>query len=142
MGHLDKLTISRRVLKPRPPRRSENDRIEHYRDKLIANLEEQIELAEKVIADKPPTIKRRRGSKVRSVRPRLWWHEDAAGHVASYIFHNRIALTLKGGGRTIEVGPLRKLPATYRKVIAATRAGELDAALRSAARHSQSTWKA
>jgi hypothetical protein len=142
MSHLDKLTISRRVLKPRPPRRSEKDRIAHYRDKLIANLEEQIELAEKVIAGKPPSIKRRRGSEVRAVRPRLWWHEDETGHVASYIFHNRIALTLKGGGRTIEVGPLRKLPATYRKVIAATRAGELDAALRNAARRSESAWKA
>jgi hypothetical protein len=141
MSHLDKLTISRRVLKRRPPRRTV-DRIAHYREKLIANLEEQIELAEKVIAGKPPTISRRRGKTVRAVRPRLWWHEDEAGHVASYIFHNRIALALKGGGRTIEVGPLRKLPAAYRKVIAATRAGELDTALRNAARDSASTWKA
>jgi hypothetical protein len=36
---------------------------------------------------------------------------------------------------------LRGLPAAYRKVIAATRAGELDAALRRAARNSESTWK-
>jgi len=140
MGHLDSLTFSRRVLQPRPSRRSV-DRTAHYRDKLIANLEEQIELAQKVIAGKPPTIKRRRGREVRTVHPRLWWHEDENGHVGTYIFHNRIALALEGRGRTIEVGRLRKLPATYRKVIAATRAGELDAALRRAARSSESAWK-
>jgi hypothetical protein len=140
MGHLDSLTISRRVLQPRPSRRS-GDRTAHYRDKLIANLEEQIELAQKIIAGKPPTIKRRRGREVRTVRPRLWWHEDETGRIGTYIFHNRIALALKGGGRTIEVKSLRGLPAAYRKVIAATRAGELDAALRRAARNSESTWK-
>jgi hypothetical protein len=141
MSHLSKLEISRRVLKPRPARR-EKPTIAHYRDKLIANLEEQSELASKVIDGKPAVIKRRRGRTVREVRPRLWWYEDADGHVGTYIFHNRTALKLWRGGRTIEVGRLRQLPKVHRTVIAAVRAGELDNALRDAARRSEGTWKA
>lgn len=141
MSHLSKLEISRRVLKPRPARR-DKPTIEHYRDKLIANLEEQRELALNVLDGKPAVIKRRRGRDVREVRPRLWWYEDVDGHVGTYVFHNRTALKLGPGGRTIEVGPLRRLPTVYRTVIAAVRAGELDNSLRDAARRSEATWKA
>ena len=141
MSHLDKLTITRRVLKPRPSRHRKPS-LEHYRDKLIANLEEQIELARKTIAGEPAVIKRRRGSEVRAVRPRLWWSEGEDGHVGSYILYNRTALALKGRGRTIEVGRLRNLPGVYRTVIAAARAGELDTALIAAARGNNVNWKA
>jgi hypothetical protein len=140
MAHLDKLEISRRVLKPRPSRRNKPP-IEHYRDKLIDNLEEQIEMAQKTIAGEPVAIKRRRGREVREVRPRLWWYQDPDGHVGTYVFHNRTALKLNGVGPTIEVGPLRKLPSVFRKVIAAVRAGELDQALSAVARRTLATWK-
>ena len=141
MPHLNKLEISRRVLKPRPARRSKPS-IEHYREKLNANLEEQIELVQKAIAGEPTVIKRRRGRQIREVRPRLWWYEDPDGHVGTYVFHNQTALNLNRGGRTIEVGPLRKLPAAFRTVIAAVRAGELDTALSAAARRNNTIWKA
>lgn len=139
--NLGRLDLSHRMLKPRPSRQS-GDRIDHLRTKLIANLEEQITLARKVLNGEDPTIERRRGNAVRTVRPRLWWHKDPDGHVATYILYNQVALPLGGDRRTIEVGPLGRLPEVFETVIAAVKAGELDQSLEAADRDAWSAWKA
>jgi hypothetical protein len=132
MGHLDTLEVSRRVLDTAHPRRTV-DTVEYRRAKLIANLEEQLELAERALRDEPLQLKRKRGRQVVTVRPRLWWKVEPDGHVATQVRYNKVALKVKNGGTTIEVGPLKKLPAVYRKLIRAVKAGELDSAIAVAA---------
>ncbi|MDJ0897116.1 MAG: hypothetical protein QNJ92_18365 [Alphaproteobacteria bacterium] len=139
--NLGRLDLSHRMLKPRPSRQS-GDRIDHLRKKLIANLEEQITLVRKVLNGEEPTIDRRRGNSVRTVRPRLWWHKDPDGHIATYTLYNQVALPLSGNRRTIEVGPLDRLPSVLETVIAAVKAGELDQSLEAADRDAWSAWKA
>jgi hypothetical protein len=136
MGHLDKLKISNRVLTPARPRHS-TDTVEHRRRKLIANIEEQIELATLAVEGKPLELKRKRGHGIAKVRPRLWWKEGDDGTVLSKIRYNKQALTLARSGSTIEVPSLKKLPAAYRTVIRAVKAGELDQAIESAVRRSR-----
>lgn len=136
MGHLDKLKVSRRVVAaPRPRHKTET--IEYRRRKLIANVEEQIELTQLALQDKPLQLKRKRGHGVISVRPRLWWIVDRDGKVLAQIRYNKIPLNIAGRGTSIEVDSLKKLPPIYRTVIKAVRAGELDQAIQNAARKSR-----
>lgn len=135
MGHLDSLKISRRVIAAARARHKA-DTVEYRRDKLIANLEEQIELAELSLQGKTPQIKRKRGRRIATVRPRLWWSTEPDGHVFTQIRYNKVPLNLLGRGTSIEVGPLKKSPAVYRRVIRAVKAGELDNAIESAAKKS------
>lgn len=136
MGHLDKLKIAKRVIAAARPRRKA-DTTEYRRAKLVSNLEEQIELANLALEDKPPQLKRKRGHGVVTVRPRLWWTMAPDGLVFTEIRYNKVALNIAGRGNTIEVGPLKRLPAVYRTVIKATKAGELDRAIENAARKSR-----
>ena len=136
MAHLDKLKFSNRVIAAARPRRT-IDSLEYRRNKLIANLEEQVELANRALQDKPLTLRRKRGHRLIDVRPRLWWKIDQNGNVGTEIRYNKVALNLVGRGTTIEVGPLRKLPSVYRTLIKAVRAGELDQAILNAARKSR-----
>ncbi|MDH3475074.1 MAG: hypothetical protein OEM59_15440 [Rhodospirillales bacterium] len=136
MGHLDKLKVSKRVIAAARPRRK-TDTKEYRREKLVANIEEQIELANLALQGKPLQLHRKRGHGVVTVRPRIWWKVAPDGLVFTQIRYNKVALNLAGRGNTIEVGALKKLPAVYRKVIKATKAGELDRAIESAARKSR-----
>ena len=136
MGHLDKLKISRRVIDAARPRHAINT-VEYRRNKLIANVEEQLELALLALQGKPMQLRRRRGKKILTVRPRLWWKKEPDGHVFTQIRYNKVPLSLAGRGTSIEVGPLKKLPAVYRTVIKAITAGELDSAIQSASRISR-----
>lgn len=136
MGHLDDLKISKRVILAARPRRK-IDSTEYRRNKLIAHLEEQIELANLALQDKPLQLKRKRGHTMVDVRPRLWWKEEPDGTVYTQIRYNKTPLNLRGRGTTIEVGPLRKLPMVYRTVIRAVKAGELDGPIQRAVRASQ-----
>ena len=125
MGHLDKLDVSRRVIPAaRPRHRTETG--DYRRQKVIANVEEQIELGQLVIQGKPPELYRKRGHGVVKVRPRIWWRVDKDGHTATEIRYNKVALNIGGRGTTVEVGPLKRLPTVYRTVIRAIKAGELD----------------
>jgi hypothetical protein len=123
--HLDKLDISRRVIVSARARRK-SDATDYRRKKLIAHLEEQIELVNLALNGQPPELARKRGHQEVKVRPRLWWYQGDDGHVATVIRYNNINLNLGGRGTTIEVGALRKLPGVYRTVIRAVKAGELD----------------
>ena len=136
MAHLDKLTISRRVIAAARPRRK-GDTVEYRRGKLIANIEEQIELALLAQQDKALELSRKRGHRVVKVRPRLWWKTAADGHVYTQIRYNKVPLNLRGRGTTIEVGSLKRLPLVYRTVIRAVKAGELDNAIENAAKRSR-----
>ena len=136
MGHLDKLTITNRVIAAAQPRRKA-ETMGYRRSKLIANLEEQIELAQRALEDKPLQLERKRGHSVVKVRPRLWWRTEPDGKVFTEIRYNKIALRLAGKGNSIEVGPLRRLPTVYRTVIKAVKAGELDQAIQNAVRKSK-----
>ncbi len=136
MGHLDKLKVTKRVIPAALPRRKV-ETVDYRRDKLIANIEEQIELANLALAEKPLRLKRKRGHSVVEVRPRIWWKTGPDGKVLTEIRYNKVALNLGGRGTTIEVGPLHKLATIYRTVIRAARVGELDHAIQAAVRKSR-----
>ena len=137
MSHLDKLKISNRVIVAARPRRKA-DTTEYRRKKLIANIEEQIELANLALQDRPLELQRKRGHKVVSVRPRLWWKvAPSDGLVFTQIRYNKVALNVAGRGTSVEVGHLRKLPTVYRTIIKAIKAGELDQAIEHAAQKSR-----
>ncbi len=136
MSHLDKLNVSKRVIAAARPRRP-TDTVEYRRNKLIANVQEQIELAELALHNKPLQLQRKRGHGVVTVRPRLWWKKDPNGQVFTEIRYNKVALNIAGRGSSIEVGSLKKLPSIYRTVIKAINAGELDRAIENAAKKSR-----
>ena len=136
MGYLDNLTVSKRII-PVPNARRKIETLDYRREKLIAHVEEQIELANLALEEKPLQLQRKRGHKVVNVRPRLWWQVDPDGNVLTQIRYNKVPLVIAGRGSSIEVGSLKKLPATFRTVIKAIKAGELDRPIQSACRKSQ-----
>lgn len=136
MSYLDELEITNRVVLAARPRR-ETDTVEYRRNKLIANIEEQIELVSLVIQNKTPVIRRKRGHKVVEVRPRIWWRTVPDGGVYTQIRYNKVALDLDGRGTSIEANGLEHLPTIYRTVIKAVEAGELDLVMERAAIKSQ-----
>lgn len=138
MGILDKLDISNRVIDA-AKRRTKADTIEYRRQKLIANIEEQIELAGLALRGKELVLQRKRGSRVIKVRPRIWWSTEVDGEVFVHIRYNKIALNIAGRGTTIHVGALSELPDVLRTVIEAINAGELDASIENVAKKSASS---
>jgi hypothetical protein len=138
MGILDQLDISNRVIDA-AKRRTKTETIEYRRQKLIANIEEQIELAGLALRGKELVLQRKRGTKVVTVRPRIWWSEEADGDVYVHIRYNKIALNIAGRGTTIHVGKLSGLPDVLQMVIAAVQAGELDASIENVAKKSAPT---
>ena len=132
MGYLTKLEVSNRIIRAARPRRV-TDTVEYRRQKLIANIEEQIELASLVIQNKTPVMRRKRGHRVVEVRPRIWWKTVPDGGVFVQIRYNKVALDIDGRGTSIEATSLEQLPTIYRTVIKAVEAGELDHAIDRAA---------
>lgn len=135
MSYLSTLKITNRVVPAARPRRQVSTR-EYRRAKLIANIEEQIELVQLAVDKKPLRLKRKRGREVVEVYPRIWWKTDPDGQVYTQIRYNKVALNLGGRGTAIEAGPLTELTKIYGTVIKAVEAGELDAAIEKAARTS------
>lgn len=103
MGKLDKLDISNRIIDT-AKRRTKIDTVEYRRQNLIANTEEQIELAGLALEGKELILQRNRGSRVVTVRPRIWWAVEPDGVVFVQIRYNKIALNLADRGTTICVG--------------------------------------
>ncbi|MDH3279961.1 MAG: hypothetical protein OEQ18_02390 [Gammaproteobacteria bacterium] len=131
MAHLDRLKISKRVISARRHRRgTETD--DYRRNKLIANIEEQIELVQLALQDKPRELQRKRGHSIVTVRPRIWWKTEPDGKVFTEIRYNKVPLDIGGRGGSVEVGLLESLPEVYRTVIRAIKAGELDQSIRAA----------
>jgi hypothetical protein len=65
-------------------------------NKLIANIEEQIELAHFALQDRPLKLQKKRGLKVIKVRLRLWWKVDSDENVLTQSRYNKNALNLAG----------------------------------------------
>ena len=136
MSYLDKLKISNRVVPAARPRRKV-DTVEYRRNKLLANIEEQIELVRRALLDQPLQLERKRGHQVVTVRPRVWWEVDAEGTVFTQVRYNKVPLNIAGRGTSIEVGRLSKLLGVFQTVIKAVEAGELDQVIENAARKSR-----
>ncbi|MEO1545099.1 MAG: hypothetical protein AAFR75_13950 [Pseudomonadota bacterium] len=135
---MDKLTVSRRVINVGKRRRNANNTVEYRREKLIANIEEQIELARMSLDREPVQLKSKRGHAIVTVKPRLWWTTEEAGSVLTEIRYNNIPLKITSQGSTIEVGKLARLRGVCQTVIKAVRAGELDQSIQSASWRSHS----
>ncbi|SEK18967.1 DUF6641 family protein [Pacificibacter marinus] len=127
MSILAQLDVSNRIISARQRRKP--DTVEYRRKKLIANIEEQIELATLALAQKPMELKRKRGHSIVAVKPRIWWKTTSDGSVFTMIRFNREALVIDMRGTSIEVSALEHLPEIYRTVIKAVQAGELDRAI-------------
>ena len=136
MAHLDNLKVSNRVNAARTYKRR-IETVEHRRNKLVANVEEQIELAQLALQGRPQQLQRKRGHSIVTVRPRIWWKTDPYGKVFAEIRCNKVPLDIGGRGCSVEVGSLKSLPQIFRTIIRAIKAGELDHSIRAAVRKSQ-----
>lgn len=135
MAHLDKLNITNRMIDA-ARRRKKVDTVEYRRAKLVANIEEQIELVNLALNNQPLELHRKRGHKIQKVRPRVWWTQEENGKVYTQIRYNKIALNLAGRGIAIEAGTMKNLRKVFQTVIKAVQAGELDRVVENAARKS------
>ena len=134
MGYLNKLQLV--PLKRRealPP-------VEHRRARLIARLTEQLALAEaqaqgkRLVVSKPAWTRDDDGNRQRIQRDRMvlpWWWNEGTGLVLVVRYGAR-ALELATGRRAISIAHVPMLPGALNTVIAAAKAGELDAAMAAA----------
>jgi hypothetical protein len=116
------------------PRITSADPVAQRRHKLIARLQQQIELVKdqnftltrsKWIADEHGVKQLRELRK--KVRP--WWRTDVTGNVVLKVLYGTRAIEFQPGKAAIAVGKKEKLIPTIETVIAAVVAGELDAVL-------------
>ncbi len=129
MSYLSKLTITQ--LK-RPQKQSP---AEERRGKLVAKLEEQLALAEAMASGKSYVVTKSAwkrddaGNKTRVQRDRAvraWWWDD--GNALSMVVrYGARPLELSKGKRALSVANAAALPEVINTIIAATKAGELDA---------------
>ena len=112
--------------------------IEYRRNKLVANLLEQREIAQADAEGRELKITRKRweltetGEKKRvevAKRLKRWWSKDADGKVVLVVRWGARLLELNGDKTAVVVGDRNKLVPTLDKLVAAARAGELDAAI-------------
>jgi hypothetical protein len=136
LSYLEELVVTNRAISTAKPRRKRNLR-DHRRSKMIASLEEQIELANLAVKGMPLELPRKRGHQLKTVRPRIWWQVDPAGIVHASALLNKVPINIEGRGTTIEVGSLIELPKVFKTLIKAVEAGELDQAMDVAARKPQ-----
>ncbi len=111
---------------------------EYRRNKLVANLLEQRDIAVADAEGREHKVLRRRweitetGEKKQveaAKRLRRWWSADAEGRVVLVVRWGSRLLELQGDKTAIAVGDNTKLVPVLDKIIAAVRAGELDAAI-------------
>jgi hypothetical protein len=107
------------------------------RQRLIERLEEQRKLAKD--PSYAPIVKRWKkaedGSRIsveQTRRLKPWWRTDANGNVVLIIKSGLKTLEFEKGKAGIAVGALDRLDGVFGTLIAATKAGELDAALEAA----------
>ena len=111
---------------------------EYRRNKLVANLQEQRDIAQADVEGRELTITRKRweltetGEKKRvevAKRLKRWWTVDAEGRVVLVVRWGSKLLELQGDKAAVVVGDAAKLVPTLDKLVQAARAGELDAAI-------------
>ena len=107
------------------------------RQKLIDRLQDQLQLAKDPAY--APVVRRWRRSEdglrspvdvQKQVRP--WWRADGAGNLVLVLRSGLKTLELEKGKPAVAVGPHEKLQSVLETLIAAAKAGELDAALETA----------
>ena len=110
---------------------------EHRRAKLIEKLEEQLALAQaqaegkRYITTRAAWTRDSEGNKTRIQKERAvkpWWWQDGAGVTLLVRYGARI-LELHKGRRAISIATSALLPGALNTLIAAVKAGELDAAI-------------
>ena len=128
MAHLKSLTFT-----VAPQQIGRNPKLVR-RQRLIDRLEEQLKLA----SDPAFTVLVRRWVKDpdgikqpvdRQKRVKPWWKADGAGNLVLVLKSGLKTLEIEKGKPGIVVGPAGRLEAVLGTLIAATKAGELDAAL-------------
>ena len=111
---------------------------EYRRNKLVAHLQEQRDIAIADAEGREHTVMRRRweltetGEKKRvevSKRLKRWWMTDADGKVLLTLRWGSQQLALQGDKTAVAVGDKPKLVGVLDKLISAANAGELDAAI-------------
>ena len=114
--------------------------LQRQRDLLAAQLEGRT-----LEAARPVYETNEAGERVRVMRPvhvRRDWFEDGAGTVHFMVRYGSKPLPLdKAGSTSVEVGSLDKLPGVVDALLAAVRAGELDAQLAAAAQERSKAFK-
>ena len=137
MSHLKALKLTSAV-----PARASVDPVQRSREKMIAALAEQKQMAEAKIAGHvfaPTHMVRRKNAEGQRVevealkRVRQGWFNDASGKVLFAIRYAGKPIEFAKDKNAIEVGELTQLPAVIDTLIDAVRAGELDAQLTAAA---------
>lgn len=132
MGVLGKLNIV--ALAPKVKATAEEDR----RAKLIAQLDEQKKMVERVLSGKPYIrtkqvwVDGEDGSRTRVERPvraRQWWQVCVNGAVQFGLRYGAVPLEMQPGKTAIEVAKLADLPSVIATVMEAVAGGELDAAM-------------
>ena len=104
------------------------------RQKLLAQLDQQLALSkdENFVVRRQRWVKQDDGSKQLLDTPKRvkrWWRTDAAGNCFLILRYGNKVITVAEGKTAIAVGERSKLPGIIETVIAATRDGELDAAM-------------
>jgi hypothetical protein len=131
MAHLKSLTFT-----VAPQQIARNPKLVR-RQRLIDRLEEQ----QKLVADPTFTVLVRRWVKDpdgikqpvdRHRRVKPWWKADGAGNLVLVLKSGLKTLEIEKGKPGIVVGPVGRLETVLATLIAATKAGELDAALEAA----------
>ena len=116
------------------PKHPTNDPAIKRRVKLLAQLEQQLELAKNpnFVVTTQKWRKQDDGGKVlveKQKRVKKWWFVDMMGTSFFTIRYGAKLIELEKGKAAISVGDKANLVAVIEAVIAAVRAGELDAAL-------------
>ena len=131
MSHLKSLTLTI------APHQSDRNPKLIRRQRLIERLEEQ----QKLVGDQNFTVLVRRWIKdldgvkqpietLRRIKP--WWKADANGSLVLVLKNGLKTIEIEKGKPGIVVGPLARLEPILSTLIAATKAGELDAVLEAA----------
>jgi len=137
MSHLKALKLTSAV-----PVRATVDPVQRAREKMIATLAEQKQMAEAKIAGQafaPTHIVSRKNAEGQRVevetlkRVRQGWFNDASGKVFFAIRYAGKAIEFAKDKNAIEAGELSALPKVIDTLIEAVRAGELDVQLTAAA---------
>ncbi|KQO79014.1 hypothetical protein [Rhizobium sp. Leaf262] len=137
MSHLKALKLTSAV-----PVRATVDPVQRAREKMIATLTEQKQMAEAKIAGQafaPTHTVRRKNAEGQRVevetlkRVRQGWFTDATGKVFFVLRYAGKSIDFAKDKNAIEVGELVTLPAIIDTLVDAVRAGELDVQLAAAA---------
>jgi len=116
------------------PKHTAKDPVQSRRNKLIAQLEQQRELArdENYVVRRQRWAKQADGSKQlveHAKRVKRWWRTDGSGGIYLLVRYGNRLLELDKGKAAIAVGAKDNLVGVFDAVIAAVRAGELDVVL-------------